>query len=161
MRFVRLCVAAILGLAVSILAVPTAFAQGADPKATDQHQPSDTPKDGQKKIDEYVEAERVLGGPAANPECMWLGRRVVSLLWRDDLDTAFRHLDLYDRFGCPSAHIQAAFRCLILHGNNIDPKAADTLNGRVRACWINPPEPALPASVPAPAPAASPPPASH
>ena len=30
-----------------------------------------------------------------------------SLLWRDDLDTAFRHLDLYDRFGCPSAHIQA------------------------------------------------------
>ena len=63
---------------------------------------------------------------------------MVRLLWRDDLDTAFRHLDLYDRFGCPSAHIQVAFRCLILHGNNIDPKAADTLNGRIQACWINP-----------------------
>ena len=35
-------------------------------------------------------------------------------------------------------HIQATFRCLILHGNGIDPKAADSLNGRVHACWINP-----------------------
>ena len=68
-------------------------------------------------------ATRVLTGPAGNPECVWLGRRVVSLLWRDDLDTAFRHLDLYDRFGCPSAHIQATFRCLVRQGN-IDPKAA-------------------------------------
>ena len=75
--------------------------------------------------------------PAGNPECVWLGRRVVSLLWRDDLDTAFRHLDLYDRFGCPSAHIQATFRCLIRQGN-IDPKAQETLNGRVHACWLNP-----------------------
>jgi hypothetical protein len=85
-----------------------------------------------------------------------LGRRVVGLLWRDDLDTAFRHLDLYDRFGCPSAHIQAAFRCLILHGINIDPKAAETLNARVQACWINPNQPPPPpAAAPAPPPAAS------
>ena len=62
---------------------------------------------------------------------------MVGLLWRDDLDTAFRHLDLYDRFGCPAGHIQATFRCLVRQGN-IDPKAADTLNGRVHACWINP-----------------------
>jgi hypothetical protein len=78
-----------------------------------------------------------LTGPAGNPECVWLGRRVVNLLWRDDLDTAFRHLDLYDRFGCPSAHIQATFRCLVRQGN-IDPKAQETLNGRVHACWLNP-----------------------
>jgi hypothetical protein len=141
---------------------PSSFAQGNDGKPAEKAAPP-----GQEagktapKVDEFAEAQHALSGPAGNPECVWLGRRVVSLLWRDDLDTAFRHLDLYDRFGCPSAHIQAAFRCLILHGNNIDPKAADTLNGRVRACWINPPEPALPASVPAPAPAASPPPASH
>ena len=74
----------------------------------------------------------MLGGPAANPECVWLGRRVVSLMWRDDLDTAFRHLDLYDRFGCPAGHIQATFRCLVRQGN-IDPKATDTLNSRVHA----------------------------
>ena len=83
---------------------------------------------GPKKIDEYAEAEKLLGGPAANPECMWLGRRVVSLLWRDDLDTAFRHLDLYDRFGCPAGHIQTAFRCVVRQGN-IDPKAPDALDG--------------------------------
>ena len=105
------------------------FAAGAD------H--SDTAKETQK-IDEYAEAQHAINGPAGNPECVWLGRRVVSLLWRDDLDTAFRHLDLYDRFGCPSGHIQAAFRCLVLHSNTIDPKTPDSLNGRVLACWINP-----------------------
>jgi hypothetical protein len=62
---------------------------------------------------------------------------VVALLWRDDLDTAIRHLELYDRFGCPGAHIQATFRCLIRQGA-LDPKAQDTLNGRVHACWVNP-----------------------
>jgi hypothetical protein len=110
----------------------------------------DSAKDGTKepqKIDEFAEAQHVLNGPAGNPECVWLGRRVVSLLWRDDLDTAFRHLDLYDRFGCPSGHIQVTFRCLVLHANMIDPKAADSLNGRVHACWINPALP--PAAVPA------------
>jgi hypothetical protein len=71
-------------------------------------------------------------------------------LWRDDLETAFRHLDLYDRFGCPGGHIQAAFRCLILNASSVDPKAPDSLNGRVEACWLNPIKPAPP-----PAPAAS------
>ncbi len=132
----------------------SAFAQGNDAKPADKAAPAagaagqEAGKEPQK-IDEFAEAQKALNGPAGNPECVWLGRRVVSLLWRDDLDTAFRHLDLYDRFGCPSAHIQASFRCLILHGNSIDPKAADSLNGRVQSCWINP---SLP---PAPAPAAA------
>ena len=90
-----------------------------------------------QKVDEFAEAQKEIAGPAGNPECVWLGRRVVGLLWRDDLDTAFRHLDLYDRFGCPAGHIQATFRCLVRQGN-IDPKAPDTLNGRVHSCWINP-----------------------
>ena len=89
-----------------------------------QSQQAGDGKDAPKKLDEFAEAEKLLGGPAANPECLWLGRRVVSLLWRDDLDTAFRHLDLYDRFGCPAGHIQATFRCVVRQGN-IDPKAAD------------------------------------
>jgi len=107
----------------------------------------------QRKPDEFTEAAQAINGPAGNPECVWLGRRVVRLMWLDDLDTAFRHLDLYDRFGCPSCHIQATFRCLVLHGSNIDPKAADTLNGRVHACWINPtvqPAPAPAAAAPSP-----------
>lgn len=154
-----LSVASGLCAALWLLAVPlpsftpTVFAQGSQAKPA-QQQPAagQPPAKAPQKVDEYAEAQRKLSGPAGNPECVWLGRRVVSLLWRDDLDTAFRHLDLYDRFGCPSGHIQAAFRCLLLHASSIDPKAADSLNGRVQACWI---DPAMPAAPPAPAPAAS------
>jgi hypothetical protein len=135
---------AVLSLAGLLIAPGAVFAQSGG-KPAEQAKPAvEAAKDNQKKIDEIAEASRVLKGPAGNPECVWLGRRVVTLLWRDDLDTAFRHLDLYDRFGCPGAHIQAAFRCLIRQGN-IDPKAQETLNGRVHSCWLNPainPEPA-------------------
>jgi len=134
---------------------PSAFAE--DPKAAEKPAGQEPAKEAQK-VDEYAEAQKLITGPAGNPECVWLGQRAVGLLWRDDLDTAFRHLDLYDRFGCPSAHVQASFRCLILHGSGIDPKAADTLTGRVQACWINPANPAPPpAPAAAPAAAANPP----
>ena len=93
---------------------PAAFAE--DPKPAEKPAGQEPAKEPQK-VDEFAEAQKEIAGPAGNPECVWLGRRVVGLLWRDDLDTAFRHLDLYDRFGCPSAHVQASFRCLILHGN--------------------------------------------
>ncbi|WP_234685628.1 beta-1-3, beta-1-6-glucan biosynthesis protein [Bradyrhizobium monzae] len=169
-------------LAVSslvLLAGPgAAFAQSGAP-APDQgkaaSQPADAAKDAaqnQRRTDEFAEAAQVINGPAGNPECVWLGRRVVRLMWRDDLDTAFRHLDLYDRFGCPGGHIQAAFRCLTRFGAQIDPKIAETLDSRVHACWINPAsqpqqaaaaasQPAAPATgnPPAPQPAASPAPA--
>jgi len=103
--------------------------------------PADAARNGapsQRGIDEIAEVAKALTGPASNPECVWLGRRVVSLLWNDDMDTAFRHLDLYDRFGCPGGHIQATFRCLIRQGGDIDAKAQDKLATRVQACWINP-----------------------
>src|SRR5579872_2982504 len=123
--------------------VSFAFAQSGGAPAPDQKKPAAdaaavaAAKERQKRADEITEAGKVINGPAGNPECVWLGRRVVGLLWRDDLDTAFRHLDLYDRFGCPANHIQATFRCVILQGD-IDPKAPESLNGRVHACWLNP-----------------------
>src|SRR6201990_2122191 len=130
-------VAAFRGIMIPMLAlligVGAALAQSGDQKGQDQSQkPSaaDVAKEGQRKTDEFVEAAKTINGPAGNPECVWLGRRVVSLMWRDDLDTAFRHLDLYDRFGCPSGPIQANFRCLLLHSNSIDPKAGDSLNAK-------------------------------
>jgi len=103
--------AAMLAMVSLALCAPGAFAQSGGAAPQEQQKPANdaaaakdaAAKDGQKKIDEIAEATRTLVGPAGNPECVWLGRRVVSLLWRDDLDTAFRHLDLYDRFGCPSA----------------------------------------------------------
>jgi len=131
---------ALVGAVFLVAGGAPALAQGAgDQKPQDQKaSPGDLAKE-QKKIDEFAEAIRVLGGPASNPECVWLGRHVVNNMWRNDLDTAFRHLDLYDRFGCPGGHIQAAFRCLVRQPP-IDPKAAETLNARVHACWINPTE---------------------
>ena len=106
--------------------------------AANSAQPADAAKDNQRKTDEFVEAAQAINGPAGNPECVWLGRRVVRLMWRDDLDTAFRHLDLYDRFGCPGGHVQAAFRCLTRFGAQIDDKVPKSLDDRVHACWINP-----------------------
>jgi hypothetical protein len=123
-----------------------AWAQSTNPNP--QHQAPAAPE--APKVDEYAEAQHAINGPAGNPECVWLGRRVVSLLWRDDLDTAFRHLDLYDRFGCPSGHIQAAFRCLVLHSGTIDPKTPDSLNGQVLACWIDPSRQVAPAAAASP-----------
>lgn len=160
-----------------LIGIGGAIAQSGDLRAQDQSpkpatpnqqaQPATDPlKDSQRKTDEFVEAAQAINGPAGNPECVWIGRRVVVLMWRDDLDTAFRHLDMYDRFGCPTGHIQAAFRCLVRSGP-IDPKSPDSLSGRVHACWINPnaqsqpaaaaapaapaPQPANPAPTPAPA----------
>lgn len=126
---------------------------------TKQAQPSaaDVAKDNQRKVNEFVEAAKAINGPAGNPECVWLGRRVVNLMWRDDLDTAFRHLDLYDRFGCPGGHVQAAFRCLVRFGASIDNKVAETLNSRVHACWIDPSAQPQAAAAPAAAPPATPP----
>ncbi|MGH6663443.1 MAG: beta-1-3, beta-1-6-glucan biosynthesis protein [Pseudolabrys sp.] len=137
----RAFIAAFCVLAVGFAGGPV-LAQSGNPANPEQQKSAAdaakaVAKEGQKSIDEIAEASRMLKGPAGNPECVWLGRRVVSLLWRDDLDTAFRHLDLYDRFGCPSSHIQATFRCLVRQGH-IDPKAQDSLNGRVHACWLNP-----------------------
>lgn len=143
-----------------LIGIGGAIAQSGDSRAQDQapKPPSttDATKDSQRKTDEFVEAAQAINGPAGNPECVWLGRRVVRLMWLDDLDTAFRHLDLYDRFGCPGGHVQAAFRCLTRFGGSIDPKVAETLNGRVHACWINPnAQPQAAASAPAATPAAA------
>lgn len=147
---------AVLFMAAFAFTAPAVYAQSGNGKPPEPSKPAaDTAKESQKKIDEIAEASRTLAGPAGNPECVWLGRRVVSLLWRDDLDTAFRHLDLYDRFGCPGPHIQATFRCLVRQGN-IDPKQPETLTGRVHACWLNPGLAPQAAAAAAPPPAAAP-----
>jgi hypothetical protein len=84
---------------------------------------------------------RTLAGPAGRGECVGLGERVIGLLWKDDHDTAFRHLELYDRFGCPGEHIQVGFRCIVRQGppQQKDPKFFDD---RVHGCWMDPLRPA-------------------
>jgi len=165
-EFMRRWVLQFRGKVLRHLAVPaivllispgSAFAQSGENHANDQQgkppSATDAAKDSQRKTDEFAEAAQVINGPAGNPECVWLGRRVVRLMWVDDLDTAFRHLDLYDRFGCPGGHVQAAFRCLTRFGAQIDDKVPKSLSDRVHACWINPG--AQPQAAAAAAPAAS------
>src|SRR3954468_6434210 len=160
-----------------LIGIGSAAAQSGDGRPPDPSgkppataaQSAEAAKDNQRRTDEFVEASQAINGPAGNPECVWFGRRVVRLMWRDDIDTALRHLDIYDRFGCPGGHVQATFRCLTRFGAQIDPKVAETLGSRVHACWINPAsQPQAPAAAPpapatagsaAPAPGGSPPPA--
>jgi hypothetical protein len=156
----RLLSAALCAAVLAFSGLP-ALAQSGELRPPEQKDQSGTPAEGSKngqKTDELAEAAAALNGPAGYAECVWLGRRVVSLLWRDDLDTAFRHLDLYDRFGCPASHVQATFRCVVrmgpfeskpAEGKPSEAKAPDSLNSRVHACWINP-GPANPQEAPAP-----------
>ncbi|MBV9565234.1 MAG: beta-1-3, beta-1-6-glucan biosynthesis protein [Bradyrhizobium sp.] len=129
---------------VLLLAVGPGFAQSGDNRPQEQSgkpgapNQNDAAKDNQHKVDEFAEAAHAINGPGGNPECVWLGRRVVQLMYRDDLDTAFRHVDLYDRFGCPGGHIQAAFRCLTRFLAEIDDKVPRSLSDHVHTCWINP-----------------------
>ena len=125
--------------------VHRAFAQSGNPTPPEQQgknapdsKSADAVRDNERKAAEFVEAQQAINGPGGNPECVWLGRRVVRLMWLDDLDTAFRHLDLYDRFGCPGGHVQASFRCLTRFGAQIDDKVPRSLDTRIHACWINP-----------------------
>jgi hypothetical protein len=105
-------------------------------------------KEATSRPGESVDA-RSPTGPAGRGECVWLGERAVGLMWKDDLDTAFRHLDLYDRFGCPGEHLQVSFRCVVRQGNvQKDPKVAALFDDRVHACWMDPARPAEPASPP-------------
>jgi len=155
--FVRFSFAILIATASAFASLP-AFAQTADTKNGDKPaaaQPADAAKDAQRQVDEFAAASRLVNGPAGNPECVWLGRRVVGLMWRDDMDTAFRHLDLYDRFGCPGPHIQAAFRCVVRQGNTIDPKNPRDLNTRVHSCWLSPTAAQTTAAAPAAAAPAS------
>ena len=158
MSLPRLRTAAFASCVALVFAFSTGQAPGQsadqtpDPSKSAPSQAGDAARQEKKaRADRAAEAGQALKGPAAHPECVWLGERVVGLLWRDDLDTAFRHLELYDRFGCPGGHVQTTFRCVVRQGN-IDPKATETLNSRVHSCWLDPEL----ASAPPPTPAAAP-----
>jgi hypothetical protein len=155
MRFASRIAAALLagGLLLADAAALSAQQQNGEQKPADQGTPEQKPPEEptpeqqaqQRAIEEYADAATRLPPSAGVAECVWTGRRITSLLWRDDIDTARRYMDLYDRFGCSGEHLKLAFRCLVKQGP-LDPKAADRLAARVHACWIAPKEPATASS---------------
>jgi hypothetical protein len=74
--------------------------------------------------------------PALRAECAWTGQRIVSLLWRDDVNTAREQNRFYEMFGCPADRLPAAFRCVIEQSES-QPDQND-LNARVYGCWMAP-----------------------
>jgi len=127
---------------------PTAFSQSqvGDSKPADSKTAEQQANEARlRSIKEFAEAAK-LPKNAGLPECLWIGRRIASLLYRDDVDTAKRHIDIYDRFNCPAEHLKLTFRCVVRMGQ-LEQKSAEKLASRVHTCWINPDTP-LPALVP-------------
>jgi hypothetical protein len=129
-----------------LVGLTPAMAQNEQADKAKQQQAAEQAKKEAQRINDLAEVSRQMTGPAGNPECVWVGRRVVHRLFQDDLDTAFRHMDLYDRFGCPGGHIQAAFRCVVKQGPIVDAKAQENILARVHSCWVNPAAPPAPSA---------------
>jgi hypothetical protein len=70
-------------------------------------------------------------------ECAWTGKRVISLLARDDVEQAGRFLSFYRDFKCRDSHLGPTFRCVIMGSDA--PEGADsaeeTFTSRVDRCW--------------------------
>ena len=103
------------------------------------------------------------GEPAVAAECAWIGKRIVSLLVRDDAMAAGDFLPFYLRFHCPEERIGKSFGCVVRNG--------EATPERVEMCWADPstivPQPSKepaskePAAEPSQAPAKPAAPAGH
>lgn len=86
---------------------------------------------------------------AEAPECAFTGKRVVSLLSRDDVVAATEFREFYQAFDCPSLHLAAAFGCAV----DVPEGAEEPVNDRVERCWEQPSSRPLLTVAPPPAPA--------
>jgi hypothetical protein len=131
-------IAALVCVALAVAAPVAASAQSQD---KDSKAAADAKTADQRKIDFYAEVSRSTTGPAANLECVRHGTTIVSLLWNEDIDTALRHLQLYDRFNCPNQHLQLAYRCSLHqppNSKNADPLSVSPIMKLAGDCWMNP-----------------------
>jgi hypothetical protein len=117
----------VAALALSLAAAP-AMAQSKPDAGATKNAPAAKPQIPPKKKGEP--------NPALRAECAWTGQRIVSLLWRDDVNTAREQSRFYEMFGCPAEHLPVAFRCVIEQSEN-QPEGND-LTARVYGCWMAP-----------------------
>jgi hypothetical protein len=77
--------------------------------------------------------------PEIGGECAWVGKRIVSLLARDDVDTSKRFLEFYRLFGCREAHLAPSFRCVVAEDEKAtrtdETSPEEALSERVDRCW--------------------------
>jgi hypothetical protein len=142
---------AILAFLAGLAAFPS-YAQNAEQKGVEPGK-GEAAKEGVRRSDDAAAGRSVIGA-AGRPECSRLGGRAVYQMRSDDLDTAFKYLDLYDRFGCPGEHVRISFRCVLQREKDPkdqkdqkdakDQKATDYVQKLVEACWNDPASPVLP-----------------
>lgn len=66
-------------------------------------------------------------------ECVWIGKRIISLLRREDIDTAQTFDRFYTAFNCPVTHLGKAFGCVV--ASESDREAVDE---QINRCWADP-----------------------
>lgn len=68
-------------------------------------------------------------------QCQWLGKRIISLLIRDDAMAANDFTPFYVRFGCPEPLLSDAFGCVAA---NVALLENNGLSEQINACWQDP-----------------------
>jgi hypothetical protein len=122
--------------------VPAPTAGGAVTVQSSPTQPAQKPTDAPSKDrpapprrPESAPVDHKDGNPAQVAECAWVGKRIVSLLTRDDAMTAGDFLPFYLRFGCPDGHVGKTFGCVVRNG---EAAPNDVLADRIEKCWADP-----------------------
>lgn len=72
---------------------------------------------------------------ASGPGCMWLAKRVMLALLRDDIVAANDYQDMYKSFVCPAVRLADAFSCVVTEGA---PESAGETRERIDTCWEDP-----------------------
>lgn len=119
------------GAAKPAEAAPYGGADQARPQAESERQAQPAPR---RKPSPPV-AGQSSRGPAFKGECVWVGKRIVNLLSRDDAMAANDFMPFYAQFGCPGDHLAKAFGCVV---TNTDPSENEALADRIDACWDDP-----------------------
>lgn len=73
--------------------------------------------------------------PGLSDQCAWLGKRIISLLVRDDAMTATDFGPFYQRFNCSEERLSKAFGCLVA---NLETVENSVFADQVDECWREP-----------------------
>ncbi len=94
-------------------------------------------REAQKRsVEEFVRRPAFCPAAPDCPNALWPAGASPRCSGGDDIDTARRHLDLYESSAArPSTQTRLP---LLVRQGNIDPKTQERLNGRVQQCWVIP-----------------------